>query len=91
MARCLAELGHPHRLQIFDMLVKAGASGCRVGEIQDALALPKSTLSHHLANLIAIGLVSQIREGRVLRCHINSDRARHMQRFLNDCCEGLSD
>lgn len=88
-ARCLAELGHPHRLQIFDLLVKAGGAGCRVGDIQQALSLPKSTLSHHLANLVAIGLVSQTREGRVLRCRICAERARHVQRFMNQCCEGL--
>lgn len=90
-ARCLAELGHPHRLQIFELLVRAGDAGCRVGEIGDALALPKSTLSHHLANLVAIGLVAQTREGRILRCRICADRARDVRRFMNACCEGLPD
>lgn len=90
-ARCLAELGHPHRLQIFNMLVKAGVVGCRVGEVQDALALPKSTVSHHLASLVAVGLVSQTREGRILRCRICAERAQHVRRFMNACCEGLPD
>ena len=39
-ARCLAELGHPHRLQIFNLLVKAGEAGRRVGDVQAALAMP---------------------------------------------------
>ena len=88
-ARCLAELGHPHRLQIFNLLVKAGEVGCRVGDVQEALALPKSTLSHHLGELVAIGLITQTREGRVLRCRIDANRARLVQQFINQCCEGL--
>ena len=88
-ARCLAELGHPHRLQIFNLLVKAGEVGCKVGDVQEALALPKSTLSHHLAELVAIGLVTQTREGQVLRCRVRADRARLVQQFVNQCCEGL--
>ncbi|WP_210215274.1 ArsR/SmtB family transcription factor [Lichenihabitans psoromatis] len=89
-ARCLAELGHPHRLQIFNLLVKAGETGHSVGEIQDRIGIPKSTLSHHLAQLIGIGLVMQTREGRSLRCRIEVERARLIQQFINACCEGLS-
>ena len=88
-ARCLAELGHPHRLQIFNRLVQAGEIGCPVGEVQAELGIPKSTLSHHLAQLVAIGLITQTREGRVLRCRIDMDRTRLVQQFLNRCCEGL--
>lgn len=88
-ARCLAELGHPHRLQIFNLLVRAGEAGCKVGDVQVALAMPKSTLSHHLSELVAIGLITQTREGRVLRCRIDAGRARLVQQFINECCEGL--
>ena len=88
-ARCLAELGHPHRLQIFDLLVRAGEAGCKVGEVGDALGIPKSTLSHHLAELAAVGLLTQTREGRALRCRICAPRARLVQHFVNACCEGL--
>ncbi len=88
-ARCLAELGHPHRLQIFNDLVKAGAAGRSVSEIQAKLGIPKSTLSHHIAQLVAVGLMTQSREGRVLRCRFDPDRTRSMQSFLNHCCEGL--
>ena len=89
-ARCLAELGHPHRLQIFEYLVKAGDEGRRVGDIQAHLDIPKSTLSHHLGQLTAIGLLTQAREGRVLRCRIDNRRMRLVQQFLNACCDGLT-
>lgn len=87
-ARCLAELGHPVRLRIFDYLVKAGDDGCPVGEIQAHLNIPKSTLSHHLGQLAMIGLLTQSREGRVLRCRVDRDRMRLVQGFINTCCEG---
>jgi ArsR family transcriptional regulator len=89
-ASCLAELGHPSRLQAFRLLVQAGESGLPVGEIQRRLAVPKSTLAHHIAQLVAAGLVTQTREGRVQRCRIEPDRARALLRFLvTECCDGL--
>lgn len=88
-ARCLSELGHPRRLQIFNLLARVGGAGCKVGEVQKALGLAKSTLSHHLAELAAAGLISQTREGRVLRCRIETERARQIQAFIARCCEGL--
>ncbi|MCW6508507.1 ArsR/SmtB family transcription factor [Lichenifustis flavocetrariae] len=88
-ARCLAELGHPHRLQIFEHLVRAGETGCAVGEVQAHLGIPKSSLSHHIAQLVGVGLVTQSREGRILRCRVERHRARLMKAFIDRCCEGL--
>ncbi len=48
-ARCLEKLGNPTRLEVFRLLVKAGPDGLAVGEIQEHLSIPPSTLSHHLA------------------------------------------
>jgi ArsR family transcriptional regulator len=91
-ARCLAELGHPHRLQIFHLLIKAGGEGMAVGTIQQGLGIPKSTLAHHLAQLVAAGLMTQTREGRVQRCRVDAVRGRALLQFLvADCCEGLPD
>lgn len=88
-ARCMAELGHPSRLQIFRLLAELGENGCKVSDIQRALKLPKSTVSHHLAELVGSGLITQTREGRVLRCRIAPQRARLVQNFINQCCDGL--
>jgi DNA-binding transcriptional ArsR family regulator len=89
-ARCLAELGHPHRLQIFRVLIKAGEQGLPVGAIQQALGIPKSTLAHHIAQLIAAGLMTQTREGRVQRCRVDAVRGQALLNFfVGDCCEGL--
>ncbi|HSR71760.1 MAG TPA: metalloregulator ArsR/SmtB family transcription factor [Kiloniellales bacterium] len=67
-AQCLETLGHPTRLAIFRLLVRAGRDGLAVGEIQERLGIPASTLSHHIAQLTGAGLVRQTREGRILRC-----------------------
>jgi len=89
-ARCMAELGHPHRLQIFQLLIRIGDAGLAVGEIQQQLGIPKSTLAHHLAQLLAAGLMTQERQGRVQRCRIDAGRARALVAFfVTDCCEGL--
>jgi DNA-binding transcriptional ArsR family regulator len=91
-ARCLAELGHPHRLQVFRLLIRAGERGLSVGEIQEALQVPKSTLAHHVAQLVSAGLMTQQREGRVQRCRIDARRSRLLLKFLvMDCCDGLPD
>ena len=88
-ARCLAELGHPHRLQIFQLLVRAGTSGLAVGEIEREIKIPRSTLAHHLAQLVGAGLVAQTREGRIQRCRIDPDRTKAFLAVLGTCCEGL--
>jgi ArsR family transcriptional regulator, arsenate/arsenite/antimonite-responsive transcriptional repressor len=90
-ASCLAELGHPQRLRAFQMLVQAGHKGMAVGEIERELRIPRSTLAHHLAQLVGCGLVTQTREGRVQRCRIEAERTREVLAVLGNCCEGLPD
>ena len=88
-ARCLAELGHPHRLQAFQLLVKAGETGLAVGQIERQIGIPRSTLAHHLAQLVGAGLVTQTREGRVQRCRVAPGRTKAFLSVLGECCEGL--
>ena len=57
-AKKLAELGHVTRLSIFRYLVKVGDDGASVGQIQEELNIPGSTLSHHISRLVAVGLIS---------------------------------
>ncbi len=83
----LESLGSPSRLQIFRELVKAGSPGLAVGDLQKRLGIPGSTLSHHLHQLIEQTLVSQDREGRVLRCRANFVTMRGLVSYLVDeCC-----
>ncbi len=90
LAKYLAELGNITRLKIYMFLIKVGRKGIRVGEIQDYLQIPASTLSHHLTKLSNVGLISQKREGRILNCIANFDV---LQAVLNElqesCCSGI--
>jgi DNA-binding transcriptional ArsR family regulator len=91
-ARCLEKLGNPTRLEIFRLLVRAGPAGASVGEIQDRLGIPGSTLSHHISHLVNAGLVGQEREGRVLRCTPNLDLMDRLIGFLTEeCCAGIAE
>ena len=86
-AECLEKLGNPARLEIFRLLVRAGDRGLAVGEIQQHLRIPASTLSHHLAQLSRAGLLIQTREGRVLRCSPNWSLMDEVIGFLTaECC-----
>lgn len=90
-ARCLAELGHPVRLQVFKLLIDAAEAGLSVGEIQRRTGSAKSTLAHHIGHLVWAGLVTQTREGRVVRCRVDSERTRALLGYLvHDCCDGLA-
>jgi DNA-binding transcriptional ArsR family regulator len=90
-ARCLEKLGNATRLEIFRLLVRAGQEGLPVGDIQDHLGIPASTLSHHLAHLVNVGLVHQAREGRVLRCTPDFALMNQVVGFLTEqCCAGVA-
>lgn len=86
-ARCLESLGNDTRLAIYRALVRAGPTGMAVGQLQGRLKIPGSTLSHHIANLVNNDLISQVREGRVLRCTANYERMNSLLGFLaEECC-----
>lgn len=87
VAKALKELGHVTRLNIFKRVVRAGQQGVAVGVIQEQLAIPGSTLSHHISSLITAGLISQRREGRILYCVAEYQQLEVVIHFLQDeCC-----
>lgn len=86
-ANSLKELGHPTRLMIFKILVKAGFRGLPVGSLQKKLEIPNSTLSHHISKLVSVDLIMQRREGRVLYCIPQYENLNNLLAFLSDeCC-----
>ncbi len=86
-AKKLAELGHITRLSIFRYLVKVGDQGVPVGQIQEKLDVPGSTLSHHISRLVSVGLIKQVRESRTLYCIPQFDVLNELVEFLKaECC-----
>ena len=59
-------LGHPGRLAVFRLLMRFAPQGVRPTEIAEALNLRVNTLSHHLSELSAAGLIRGERQGRSL-------------------------
>lgn len=86
-AHQLEALGSPIRLRIYRTLVRAGRGGMAVGQVQEQVGLPASTLSHHLKRLVDRGLVRQDRAGTSLICHAEYPAMTALIGFLADeCC-----
>lgn len=90
-ARALAALGHEARLDVYRLLVRAGADGLIVNDLAAHTSLPASTLAHHLRTLVAAGLVLQERRGREVINRADYEAMNRMLAFLTDeCCLGIS-
>ena len=55
-------------------------------QLQEALQIPGSTLSHHISALMSAGIISQRREGRVLYCVPDYELLQGLVHFLQDQC-----
>jgi len=86
-ADMFAAMGTEARLRIMQVLLSAHPEGLVVGEIQEELDIPNSTLSHHLDKLKNEGLVQVRREGTFLRYMANTEALQELLRFLYaECC-----
>ena len=89
--QALRALSHDVRLAAYRALVQAGPEGMPVGSLRDLLDLPAATLTAHLNQLRQAGLVSDQREGRVIRLRADYERMNALIGFLTeDCCGGQS-
>ncbi len=85
----LAALGQETRLDIFRLLVKAGAGGVAAGEIADGVDGVQNTVSAHLKVLSQAGLVRSERQGRSIRYVADMTGFRDLLAYLmEDCCNG---
>ncbi|HWB87003.1 MAG TPA: metalloregulator ArsR/SmtB family transcription factor [Bryobacteraceae bacterium] len=82
-----AALGAEPRLRIVRLLLAAHPQGLVVREVQKALHLTPSTLSHHLEKLKNDDLVTVSREGTFLRYRANVRALQDVLQFLYaECC-----
>jgi DNA-binding transcriptional ArsR family regulator len=80
-------MGTEARLRIMQALLSAHPEGLVVGDIQEELDIPSSTLSHHLDKLKSEGLVNVQRESTFLRYTANTEALQELLRFLYaECC-----
>jgi ArsR family transcriptional regulator, arsenate/arsenite/antimonite-responsive transcriptional repressor len=86
-ADMLSAMGAEPRLRIMQLLLSAHPDGLVVGEIQDTLDIPNSTLSHHLDKLRNEDLVRVQRESTFLRYTANTESLQELLSFLySECC-----
>lgn len=82
-------LAQETRLAVFRLLVQAGPDGVTAGEIAEALKVPASTMSHHLATIERAGLATSRRESRSIFYAADYEGIRALLTFLmEDCCQG---
>lgn len=86
-ADMFSAMGTEARLRIMQLLLSAHPEGMVVGEIQEELNIPNSTLSHHLEKLRSEGLVQVRRESTFLRYTANTEALQEILQFLySECC-----
>jgi len=86
-ADMFSAMGTEARLRIMQLLLSAHPEGLVVGEIQEELEIPASTLSHHLDKLKSEGLVRVRRESTFLRYTANTEALQELLQFLYaECC-----
>lgn len=85
----LGALAQEHRLALFRLLVRAGQGGLPAGAIAQALGVPNSSLSFHLAQLRNAGLILQERQHRSLIYRANYPAMNSLVSYLmENCCAG---
>ena len=86
-ADMFSAMGTEARLRIMQLLLSAHPEGLVVGEIQQELDIPNSTLSHHLDKLKTENLVRVQRESTFLHYTVNIDALQEVLQFLYaECC-----
>jgi ArsR family transcriptional regulator, arsenate/arsenite/antimonite-responsive transcriptional repressor len=87
----LGALAQEHRLALFRLLVQAGQEGMPAGAIAEALGVPNSSLSFHLAHLTRARLIQQRRQGRSLIYTADYAAMNALVGYLmENCCQGAS-
>ena len=87
--RSLAALAQNIRLRIFRALVVAGNAGMTPSDLTGQLDVASNTMSFHLKELVAAGLISQERQGRNLIYRASFDTMNALLGYLTEnCCQG---
>lgn len=85
----LSAIAQEARLEIFRLLVQAGAEGLPAGAIGEQLKIPASTLSFHLKELTHAGLTSSRQVSRFIYYTANYQAMNTLLGYLTEnCCAG---
>jgi ArsR family transcriptional regulator len=81
LAAVAKALGHPARIAIIQHLLKVNS--CICGDIVDELPLAQPTISRHLKELKAVGIIKGTIEGTSVNYCIDGVKWREIQSMLN--------
>lgn len=91
VVRALGALAQEHRLAVYRLLVQAGPDGMAAGALAEALGVPASSMSFHLAQLAHAGLVSQRRQSRSIIYSADYEAMNALMAYMTEnCCGGLA-
>ena len=82
VAASFSAIGSPARLAVLAALLRRGEIGLTVGALQARLAMPASTLAHHLGALVRAGVVTQTKVGRTVTNRAHLDHLASLAEFL---------
>lgn len=89
--RALGALAQEHRLAAFRLLVQAGPEGMPAGALAEAVGVPASSMSFHLAQLANAGLVTQRRQSRSIIYSADYGAMNGLMAYLmENCCNGAA-
>src|SRR5439155_7205222 len=85
----LAALAQDNRLDVYRLLVQAGAEGMPAGSVASELGLAPNTLTFHFDRLRQAGLVTVRRQGRSMIYAARYDVMNALLGYLTEnCCQG---
>ena len=85
----LGALAQDNRLDVFRLLVQAGAEGLPAGAIAEELGIAPNTLTFHFDRLRQAGLISVRRDGRSMIYTARYETMNGLIAFLTEnCCGG---
>lgn len=85
----LGALAQDNRLDVFRLLVQAGADGLSAGAVAEALGIAPNTLTFHFDRLRQAGLISVRRDGRSMIYAARYEAMHALVGYLTEnCCRG---
>ena len=88
----LAALAQDNRLDVFRLLVQAGADGMAAGAIAEALGIAPNTLTFHFDRLRQAGLIGVRRDGRSMIYAARYETMNALVAYLTEnCCGGSAE
>ena len=89
--RALGALAQGVRLRIYRAVVGVGPAGMTPGALAADLAVPPSTVSFHVKELLHAGLLTQERDGRHLIYRPSIDTMNDLLAYLSaHCCQAVT-